>query len=202
MEDDTEAQTLTYYNHHASSFAAQTVNLNLTSVYERFLRHVPASGRFLDAGCGVGRDVLAFSQQGFEVVGFDGSRSMVELARSRVGNRATIHLMRFDEMAWCAEFDGIWSCASLLHVAASNFPGVAARFSAALHIGGAWYLSFKLGQGERMAGGRLFSDHTEASLRAALAELPLQLVDMWTSADLRPDRTAEHWVNAIAIRHR
>jgi 2-polyprenyl-3-methyl-5-hydroxy-6-metoxy-1,4-benzoquinol methylase len=87
----------------------------MSPVYGRFLRHVPASGRILDAGCGVGRDALAFAEHGF-VMGFDASAEMVRMARERVGDLAEIRQMRSEEVAWREEFDGVWACASLLHV--------------------------------------------------------------------------------------
>ena len=52
---------------------------------------------------------------GYEVVTFDTSKEMVRLARARLGGRADVHLLRFDDVSWRGEFDGIWACASLLH---------------------------------------------------------------------------------------
>ena len=79
---------------------------------------------------------------------------------------------------------------SLLHIQADAFPGVAARLASAIRPGGAWYMSFKLGEGERLVGGRLFVDHAEASLRLALEPLlragaHQQLSRSWTSATPR-----------------
>jgi hypothetical protein len=61
-------------------------------------------------------------------------------------------------------------------------------------------MSFKLGEGERRAEGRLFVDHTEATLCCALAGLPVDFVDTWQSTDLRPGRQAERWLNAVVVR--
>jgi hypothetical protein len=54
--------------------------------------------------------------------------------------------MRFNDVSWRNQFDGIWACASLLHVPAASFPDVASRLVGALRPGGAWYMSFKLGR--------------------------------------------------------
>ncbi len=97
-------------------------------------------------------------------------------------------------------FDGIWACASLLHVLPSAFPDVASRLANALRPGGAWYLSFKLGVGVRTVAGRLFVDHTAESLRTALSNLPLRMVETWTSEDARPGRGGEHWLNAVVLK--
>lgn len=109
--------------------------------------------------------------------------------------------MRFEEVAWREEFDGIWTCASLLHVPIVDFPGVAARLALALRPHGAWYMSFKLGRGERAVGGRTFADHTEETLRYTLAGTGALLGETWLTEDVRAERIGEQWLNAIALRN-
>jgi hypothetical protein len=145
------------------------------------------------------RDALAFAERSHEVIALDAFDEMVQLARSRVGDRAVVHLMRFGDVAWRGEFDGIWACASLLLVPAALFRDVASRLASALRPGGVWYMSFKLGEGERWAEGRLFVDHTEATLRSALSGLPVDIVDAWQSTDLRPGRHGERWLNTVLV---
>jgi SAM-dependent methyltransferase len=181
-------------------FARQTGNLDLGPFYERFLAHVRPAGRILDAECGVGRDASAFARRGYEVVAFDASAEMVRLARTRVDNRAAVHLMRFEDLNRRAEFDAIWTCASLLHVPATVFSDVASRLAAALRPDGAWYMSFKWGMGPRASEGRLFVDHTEETLRNALMPVPVRISEVWISSDIRRDRKTERWLNLIAVR--
>ena len=199
---DPIADTLAWYDRQAVDFAARTADLDLAPLYGRFLRHVRPGGRILDAGCGVGRDTLAFADRGFEVVAFDASEEMARLARERVGGRAEVLRMRFEDVAWQEEFDGIWACASLLHVSAAGFPGVAARLAVALRHGGAWYMSFKHGTSERIDGGRRFTDHTEASLGEALLGNGLEPAEAWVTDDVRVGhgRRHERWLNAIVVR--
>lgn len=197
---DRGAGTVAFYDRNAASFAARTADLDMSPFYGRFLRHVRPGGRVLDAGCGVGRDARAFAERGFGVIGFDASPAMVRLAGERVGGLAEIRHMRFEDVTWREEFDGVWACASLLHVPSAEFAGVAARLAGALRPGGAWYMSFKLGRGERVAEGRRFTDHTEETLRRALAGGAVTLSEAWVSEDLRPGRAAARWVNAMALR--
>jgi SAM-dependent methyltransferase len=197
---DPVADTLAYYDRRAADFAGQTAGLDLGPLYDRFLRYVRPGGLILDAGCGPGRDALAFAERGYEVVAFDASEEMVRLARTRVGDRAAVHHMRFNDASWHRQFDGIWACASLLHVPSASFPDVASRLAGALRTGGAWYMSFKLGKGERRVDGRLFVDHTEETLGTALASLPFDVVEAWQSTDLRPARQNERWLNAVVVR--
>jgi trans-aconitate methyltransferase len=133
-------------------------------------------------------------------VAFDASAEMVRLARERVGSRAEVRHMRFEDVAWREEFDGIWTCASLLHVPAAESPSVAKRLASALRPRGAWYMSFKLGRGERVAGRRKFTNHTAETLQTALAGVPVQPLESWTSKDVRSGRTGEEWINTIVRR--
>jgi len=196
MTDPAE-DTVAFYDRNAATFAAQTADLDMSPLYQRFLRHVPAGGRILDAGCGVGRDALVFAARGYSVVAFDASSEMVRLARERVAGSAAVLQMRFEDVAWREEFDGVWACASLLHVPAADFPGAAARLAGALRPGGIWYMSFKLGTGERVSGGRHFLDHTAETLRVALSGVHVVVADEWISGDVRRNRQAEQWLNVI-----
>ncbi|MCW8087659.1 class I SAM-dependent methyltransferase [Sabulicella glaciei] len=192
--------SVAYYDRNAKRFAADTGSLDMAALHERFLRHVPKGGRILDAGCGVGRDSVAFVERGFTVLAFDASAEMVRLAKQWVAGRAEVLQMRFEDVAWREEFDGIWACASLLHVPKAEFSAVAKRLASALRPWGALYLSFKLGKGEREIAGRHFVNHTEETMGAALHGTSLALTEIWTTGDVRPGRSGERWINAIAKR--
>ena len=103
-------------------------------------------------------------------------------------------------VAWQDAFDGIWACASLLHVPAATFPDVARRLAASLRPGGVCYMSFKYGERERLAGGRLFTDHTEATVAQALGLVDLVVLESWKTGDVRPDRRSDYWINLICAR--
>jgi SAM-dependent methyltransferase len=194
------ADSAAYYDRNAERFAADTGGLDMSALHERFLRHVRAGGRILDAGCGVGRDALAFADRGYSVVAFDASTEMVRLSMERTAGRAKVVQMEFDAVAWLGEFDGVWACASLLHVRATYLPPVIRRLRAALRPGGALYMSFKYGSGERLAGGRRFTDLTEETLSTALTGTGLTLAEVWVSGDVRAERPGERWINAVARR--
>ena len=68
--------------------AAETAAVDMSELYGRFLQHIPAGGRILDASCGVGRDAAAFAERGYDVVAIDASAEMVRLTQQHVGDRA------------------------------------------------------------------------------------------------------------------
>src|ERR1700712_1494608 len=169
--------SISYYDRNAANFFADTAHADLGDLHARFLKHVPPGGTILEAGCGAGRDALAFKTAGYAVTAFDGSAKMAELARTRSG-LPVLH-KRFDEVDWQDTFDGIWACASLLHVPRAELPDVMARLARALKPGGVFYLSFKYGAGDRHANERDFTDMDETLLAAAVAQTDLTLADLW-----------------------
>ena len=191
--------TVGYYNRHAARYVADTVGVDLSAPRERFLAQIPAGGFILDAGCGSGRDSLAFLERGHRVRAFDAAPEIARLAAERIGQ--PVQVQRFEELDERAVYDGVWACASLLHLSAATIPDALQRLWAALKPDGALYLSLKHGDGERVdAEGRHFTDATEARLRDWLDTLPeIAAIDCWLTPDERPDRT-ETWLNALVRR--
>jgi hypothetical protein len=106
--------------------------------------------------------------------------------------------MTFDDVAWTDQFDAIWASASLLHVSAARLPDTIERLAVALRSGGVMYLSLKLGEGKRTVDGRTFTDMNESALRPLLVSAGMQLIDLWTTPDVRRDRSDVLWLNALA----
>ena len=185
-----------YYQQQAKTFFADTVEVDMTPLYRRFLSLLSDQVHILDAGCGSGRDALAFAKLGYTVTAFDACPALVGLAEGHFGQ--PVHCVRFQDITWQEQFDGIWACASLLHVPAAGLPDVMQRLCKALKLGGVLYASFKYGSGEREHHGRRFTDLDEAGLAALLRQVPgLEEVETWTTGDLRPGREAERWLNTL-----
>ena len=198
MSKPSSPDSAAYYDLHAQSFEVDTVRLEMERLYLPFLHRLPAGGTVLDAGCGPGRDALAFQQRGFQVEAFDASGEMVRLAAARLGRPVT--QSRFQDLVAIDRYDGIWACASLLHVPASELPDVFKRLEQALKPSGMLYLSFKYGQGERQRGDRLFTDLDEAGLGQLVAGTAgLRTEECWITGDLREGRAHERWLNAILV---
>lgn len=185
-----------YYQQHAQRFFSETVDVDMSELYRPFVAHLKPGARILDAGCGSGRDAKAFSEMGYEVEAFDASAELVELARQHTG--LPVKQMRFEEVTEVERYDGIWCCASLLHVPLAELPGVMAQLAKALKPGGVWYLSFKYGSGEREKDGRRFTDMNEAGLGEMIVGLSgIELVECWLTGDKRAERQKERWFNAL-----
>lgn len=155
-----------FYDTNADAYCRATEDADMATLQKVFVGYLPKYGSLLDAGCGSGRDSLAFSNLGLDVTAIDASREMVAAAKKR-GVRAGVLL--FQEMNFDLEFDGIWASGSLLHVPRRELHDVLRRFRRALKPNGILFASMKSGSGEKIEGdGRFFSYYTAAEFQQYL----------------------------------
>ena len=191
--------TLDYYEQNANTFHNSTVGIDMSDMYECFLSRIPEGSSILDAGCGSGRDSKAFTDLGYNVSAFDASEQMVLRARRLTG--LDIQVRQFEQMDENGVYDGVWCCASLLHVPLVEMLPVMRRVARSLKKNGAWFLSFKYGQGEREKDGRHFTDMNKERLTTLASKLEyISIVNIWLTQDKRPERE-DLWLNAILLRH-
>ena len=188
-------QTISFYEQNSDSFFDSTVTVDAQTLYDQFLPMLPDKAHILDAGCGSGRDSLAFLKAGYQVTAFDGSESMAERASGLTG--LDVKRSLFLDFFSGHTFDGIWACASLLHVPLLDLPLTFSHLSSFLKDDGHFYCSFKLGTGEEKRGGRHFTNLDEQDLKEVLENTDLTIAKTWITQDLLPGRENEHWLNAI-----
>ena len=187
--------TINYYNTHASEFSESTLNADMSASRDLFVSYLKPGDKILDAGCGVGRDIKAFCLKGFSVDAFDASEEMCRIAEENTG--IPIRQLRFEDFCEDNEYDGIWACASLLHVKKEDLFACVVRMKKALKKNGIIYMSFKYGEGAHIRGERLFIDMNEMSLIKLLDECGLGIITIYESNDVRQHRQNEKWINAI-----
>ena len=193
---DKTNKTLAYYTNHAEAFADGTSTVDLGDVQNRFTSLLPAGGLILDFGCGAGRDTKAFLEKGFLVEAIDGSERLCEIASAFTG--IPVRRMLFDELDEIEKYDGIWACASILHLPKGVLKDTIGKMVRAVRTGGYIYMSFKHGDFEGLRNERHFTDFTEKAVRRFLADVKgIEIVEMWLSGDVRPGRGDEQWLNII-----
>ena len=192
-------ETLEYYAQNTDAFIEGTLSADMKDTRARFAAHLPPKGIILDFGCGSGRDTKAFLDAGFRVEATDGSGELCRKASEYAG--IPVKQMLFQELDAQDRYDGIWACASILHLPRTELAEVLGKIEAALKPCGVLYTSFKYGDSEGVRGGRYFTDFTEETLKPFWeAATSLHIFDLWITQDVRPDRKDEKWINLLARR--
>lgn len=192
--------TLNYYRCHAREFVTGTVNVDMSAHHQRFLEQLPPRASILDLGCGSGRDSRVFADLGHKVTAVDGSPELCRMAQRVTG--FPVRCLLFEELDYSEEFDGVWACASVLHVEKEKMPDVLNLVARAMKTGGILYVSYKYGTGTHRENGRFYSDYTEADLSVLFPEKgSLRCIRWWVNGDERPDRSQEKWLNILCTKN-
>jgi len=185
-----------YYTFHVQQYVKTTFEVDMSAQYAMFLPYLKKGSSILDAGCGSGRDTLVFKQGGYTIQAFDASEAMVEYARSLTG--IPVRKLLFQEMDYEQDFDGIWACASLLHVPKEELDQIFSLLAKALKPKGYLYCSFKNREESFEKDGRVFTCFTPASMQDFIqTQKEFNLIEMKLSTDVRPGRADESWVNVV-----
>lgn len=188
--------TITYYNYHAHTFISTTRNVDFHDTQTRFLDKLPMGSKILDFGCGSGRDTKYFLSQGYEVDATDGSEEICRLASEYIGIQ--VKHMLFQELEEENIYDGIWACSSILHLTYEELKLVFLKMARELKEEGVVYTFFKYGAFEGERSGRYFTNMTEEKFTKFLGEKnDFHIEELWISADVRPNRGEEKWLNLI-----
>ena len=189
-------KTINYYDINAKEFVEGTLNVDFKATQDKFINKLPAKGYILDFGCGSGRDTKYFLDKDFNVEAIDGSIELSKIA-SEYTNIKVRH-MYFNELSIVNKYDGIWACSSILHLSLDDLVDVFKRMSKALKDEGIIYTSFKYGDFSGERNGRYFTDMTEDSFAKLIANVEnLKVEEQWITADVRPQRGNEKWLNLI-----
>lgn len=189
-------KTINYYDTNAKEFVEGTLNVDFKTTQDKFINKLPAKGYILDFGCGSGRDTKYFLAKDFNVDAIDGSIELCKIA-SEYTNIKVRH-MYFNELSIVNKYDGIWACSFILHLSLDDLVDVFKRMSKALKDEGIIYTSFKYGDFSGERNGRYFTDMTEDSFAKLIANVEnLKVEEQWITADVRPQRGNEKWLNLI-----
>ena len=192
--------SIDYYNRYAVPYYEETVDASMEEVMKPFvelLSEESANAEVLDLGCGSGRDTLLLEEYGFYVTPMDGSEEMCKLAE--VNTDKEVLQMTYDEMEFDDVFDGIWACASLIHLTEDEMRKVMKKLVQALKENGVLYFSVHRGDRDGIYHGRYFHDYNRRELQSLMEEYPeLEVVDIWTTQDVRSEKSDKLWLNVLA----
>lgn len=111
-------KTINYYNKYTKSFIQTTRSVDFINIQNKFLSYLPSGAFILDFGCGSGRDTKYFLKRNYNVTAIDGSEEICKEASKYTGIK--VKQMLFEELNDQNIYDGIWACASILHLSKND----------------------------------------------------------------------------------
>jgi ubiquinone/menaquinone biosynthesis C-methylase UbiE len=126
----------------------KVLNKRQLCVRKEFISFLKPDAKILDIGCGPGRDAKIFSNKGFNVVGIDISKNMLQIARKNAPKAKfkQTDLLNMDFQK--CFFDAIWFEAALLVIQKKDAIKVLKNIRRILKKEGIFYVSVKEGKGE------------------------------------------------------
>ena len=191
-----KAKTIEYYNENVSKFVNDTQDVVFCATQDLFLSYLNEGNSILDLGCGSGRDTKYFLSKGYKVDATDGSEEICKVASDYTG--INVKCLLFNELDEIDKYDGIWACASILHLDRDDLIDVFHRIARSLKDNGILYTSFKYSEFEGMRNGRYFTDFTIESFNEFQTNIPEFIIEKkWITRDVRAGREDEKWLNLI-----
>ncbi len=179
-------KTRATYRQIAAVYAeAQQERGHLLAHIEQFMSLLPG-GLVLDVGCGPGWDTAVFQTHHLTAIGLDYSHAMMQTGRDKHGFQLPFAQVDMRRLPVSGGVDGIWACASLLHLERADVLPALREFHRVLKPGGILYLSVKLGSGEQWAATaygqplpRFFTYWQPETLDPLLETAAFQIIDGW-----------------------
>lgn len=176
--------TLKYYDDNIESYKEQWLNdfsknynFEITDI---FLSYLSENSHILDLGCGTGRDSKYFIDRGYQVTSIDGSKEMCKVAENLLNRK--VEQINFLDIDYNNEFEGIFACASLLHLDNKDLIVVLKKISSALKQNGILYTCFKYGDSTRVDKGRFYNDMNEEKFLDLMKNIEnLKIIKYWIS---------------------
>ncbi|MEA1948102.1 MAG: class I SAM-dependent methyltransferase [Thermodesulfobacteriota bacterium] len=109
-----------YYQKNFKTYHQKTFSIDPSSFLEPLAQRLPAEAFILDVGCGSGRDLLWMKKRGFDVIGFERSPGLAELARDNAACEVIegdFETYDFDSIL----VDGMMTIGALVHVPHERF---------------------------------------------------------------------------------
>ena len=184
-----------YYQEKYKEYIESTINSDMTDLLNWFESYIPiGSQRIMDLGFGSGRDSLYFQGKGYDVCSID--PEVAFCCHGKEIGLKDVRNMKAEDICFQEEFDGIWACASLLHIKKEKLFDVFEKCYKALKMDGVMYCSFKYGDFEGVRDERYYVDFKEESFLELISKTRFEIISINITNDVRPERK-EKWLNVL-----
>lgn len=175
-------QTIDYYDREAENWSRAHHGDEQDSYWfeemNRFHELLP-TGKILEVGSGTGKDAAALISMGYDYVGTDASKGLLQLAKKR-NPKATFHHKAVEELDFPdGSFDGFWTAATLLHIPKDKVDNALSTLGKQVRSRGIGFISVKQGEGEKIdePTGRLFSFYSKDEFSGILVRNGYEVVE-------------------------
>lgn len=165
--------TIDVYDRIAADYVTRTLSADMSSLYNTIAALFPRGARLLDIGSGSGRDALALTARGYAVDILEPSQGLLSdfIARAPDFPGQCFHSVIGEAALPRASYDGIYACASLLHVPPEQWSADLHALRASMKQGGRLYISVKQGDSGYDAEGRWFTGFASLTALRSVVEL-------------------------------
>ena len=185
-----------YYESNAEHYAAETFSADMSEQYQRFLPLLKKGAKILDVGSGSGRDACYFQKHGYQVTALEPSKNLCrEIRKVFSGEIICSDIQNYRPKE---RYDGIWACASLIHLQEEEILRFFEKIDLYLNDNGVVYVSGKNGisTGE-VEDGRFFLEFTERLVEKILTvNEQLKPEQLWYTEDVS-GRQGFRWLNVV-----
>ena len=185
-----------YYESNAERYAAETISADMSEQYQRFLPLLKKGAKILDVGSGSGRDACYFQKQGYQVTALEPSKNLCrEIRKVFSGEIVCSEVQNYRPTE---RYDGIWACASLIHLQEEEVLQFFEKIDQYLNDNGIIYISGKNGLSTgKVEDGRFFLEFTEQLVEKILTvNKQLKQEQLWYTEDVS-GRRGFRWLNVV-----
>jgi len=184
-----------YYEENHQQYFNSTIGIDPSVFLEPLAKLLEPQATILDIGCGSGRDLLWFAQQGFQPTGFEQSPSLVRLAREHADCpviEGDFYRYNFSNL----QFSALVFVGSLVHLSRGNLPAILQTTCQALVPNGLTLITMKEGFGTSLADdGRVFTLWQKEEIEKIFAANNLHILDF--SRQVSKLRSDDIWLGYV-----
>jgi ubiquinone/menaquinone biosynthesis C-methylase UbiE len=146
---DEEEKTIRTYDKTASNWAtAHEIVNDWENEFKKLKKKYLSHGHVIDIGCGSGRDISILMKLGYECVGVDASKGMLNIAKMKNKNVKFIQLNIYELEKLKQQFDGFICMATLLHIPRQKISKALQQIKKILAESSVGIITLKKGEGE------------------------------------------------------
>jgi SAM-dependent methyltransferase len=198
-----DKSTLDYYATNALAVAKRYEQVP-SALADQFDLAFTRGCKVLDIGCGSGRDLAVLVRKGFDAYGIDPTSEFVDVAQKihpELIGRVKIGQLPELGTPFEGEFDGLLSCAVLMHLDVNELEESVEAFKLVLKADGSVLISVPSARPDanmygRDQHGRLFKDYSSTFLKDMFEKHGFRLAGEWRNVDAL-QRSGVEWLTQL-----